>query len=99
MKTHWPLKIVLTEGENPLHHENILFPSFHIVLGLCKQFHKALSKDGYSSRCIRKIFPSLRDEKLKGIFDGTPISDLLKDPKFIAVMTPDESYAWSRALG
>ena len=54
--------------------DKTVFPHLHIILGLTKQFVKALVKDGDCFQYICKSFPSLNNEKLKTVY--------LVDPRF-----------------
>jgi hypothetical protein len=81
---------------NPLvDRDRILFPPLHIKLGLIKQFTKALNKDGGCFRYLCQAFPGLTIEKLKaGIFDGSQIRQLIRDPDFEKSMSVVELKAW-----
>jgi hypothetical protein len=81
---------------NPLvDRDRILFPPLHIKLGLIKQFTKALNKDGGCFRYLCQAFPGLTIEKLKaGIFDGSQIRQLIRDPDFEKSMSVVELKTW-----
>jgi hypothetical protein len=81
---------------NPLvDRDRILFPPLHIKLGLIKQFTKALNKDGGCFCYLCLAFPGLTIEKLKaGIFDGSQIRQLIRDPDFEKSMSVVELKAW-----
>ncbi len=66
--------------EEPLvEREKIIFPPFHIKLGLIKQFVKALDENWECFKDICSVFQGLTIEKLKaGIFDGPQIRKLLR---------------------
>ena len=63
--------------------QNILLPSFHVKLGITKNFVKAMGKrnfNGFAFLC--KKFSSIRQAKLQeGIFVGSQIREVLKDPQ------------------
>ena len=74
----------------------IVFPPFHIKLGIMKQFVKALEKDGDCFKYICIKFPGLTIEKLKTkIFDGPQIRKLMNDANFCNFMNPVELSAWT----
>ena len=67
----------------PVDRDRILFPPLQIRLGLIKQFTKALDKDDDCFTYLCQAFPGLTMEKLKaGIFDGSQIRQLIRDPEF-----------------
>ena len=54
--------------------------SFHRCT-LIKQFTKALNKNGSCFSYLCHVIPGLSIEKLKGgIFDGSPVRELIRDP-------------------
>ena len=74
----------------------IVFPLLHIILGIMKQFGKALEKDGHCFKYICMKFPGLTIEKLKaGIFDEHQIRRLMNDANFCNFMNPAELSAWT----
>ena len=89
-KKDWPLQEELVPCKernainDPLVDRNrILFSPLHIMLGLIKQFIKALDKDGDCFTNLCQSFPGLTMEKLKGgIFDGPQIRQLIRNPEF-----------------
>jgi len=103
---HWqrkdcPVREELVVGENNVINEplvdldRILLPPLHIKLGLMKQFVKALDKNADCFRYIRNRFPATSYKKVKaGIFDGSQIRKLMKDPAFVSHMTVVEYAAW-----
>lgn len=81
------------------YHAKILFPLLHFKLGVCKQF-RAVNKHGDFLKPICKTISVSRDEKLKGgIFNEPQIRYLMKDPNFITVMAPNESWSAENFLG
>ena len=75
--------------------DRIVWPLLHIMLGLMKQFVKALDKDGDCFNYIAKTFPGLSMEIHKaGIFDGPQICKLMHDQTFTAHMTMAKRAAW-----
>ena len=70
--------------ENPLVDiNNVLLSSLHILLGLMKNFVKALNKNGAAFQHLSTMFPGLSAAKLKeGIFVGPQIREVLKDTDF-----------------
>ena len=74
--------------------EKIIIPPLHSKLGLMNQFVKTLPVTGNCFNYICPAFPALTIEKLKaGIFDGSQIRTLIKDPCFVHSMTDTESAA------
>jgi hypothetical protein len=66
----------------------MLLPSLHIILGIMKQFVKALPKTGNCFKYPCKTFPYLSEAKLKeGIFVGPGIRKLMFDEAFLLTMT------------
>lgn len=80
----------------PLVHRNkLILPPHHIMLGLMKQFVKALDRNSNCFKYICRSFPGLSCEKRKaGIFDGPQIRKLINDSHFSKVMTDLEASAW-----
>ena len=79
--------------------DRILFPPLHIKLSLIKFFSKALDKDGDCFTYLCQAFPGLTIEKLKaGIFDGTQLRQLIRDPDFENSMNEVELDAWKAFL-
>ena len=75
--------------------DKIIFPPFHIKLGLMKQFVKALHLDGKCFQHILRTFPGLSYEKIKaGVFDGPQIRTLVHDQAFVQAMNDKEKVAW-----
>ncbi|GFT13156.1 uncharacterized protein NPIL_201031 [Nephila pilipes] len=61
-----------------------------------KNFLKAHNKEGNGFRHLREIFPKLNETKLEeGIFIGSQIRKVLKDPTFDVELTNLELAAWS----
>ena len=101
-KKDWPVGSELIPGSlnvlvPPLMaHSKIVFPPFHIKLGIMKQFVEALEKDGDCFKYICIKFPGLTIEKLEaGIFDGLQIRKLINDANFCSFMNPVELSAWT----
>lgn len=101
-KKDWPVReeLVPCKERNVINdplvdRDRILFPPLHIKLGLIKQFTKALDKDGDCFTYLCQAFPGLTMEKLKaGIFDGSQIRQLIRDPEFKNSMNEVELEAW-----
>ena len=75
--------------------EKILMPPLHLKLGLCKQFVKALDKNGEPFTHLKALFPMLSAAKLEGgIFTGPDIRLMLASNKFSASMSDVEKRAW-----
>ena len=67
-----------------------------MILGLMKQFVKALGRSGDCFDYIRSTFPGLSYENKKsGVFDGPQIKTLLKYHHFVIAMTTVEAQAWN----
>ena len=86
----WPKRETLKAGMPNVIHEpivsrdKIIFPPFHIKLGLIKQFVKALHLDGECFQHILRTFPGLSYEKIKaGVFDRPQIRTLVRDQAFV----------------
>ena len=78
-----------------LSQEKILFPPFHIKIGLMKQFVKAMYSDGECFQHIVSAFPKLSFDKINaGNFDGPHILTLARDEKFVYMMNDKEKVAW-----
>ena len=69
---NWPPREDLTPGfhnvlNSPLiERSKILLPPMHIKLGLAKQFVKSLKPTSRAFRCIKQMFPSISEAKVKG---------------------------------
>ena len=60
-----------------------------------KNFFKALVKSNFSGFAfLSKKFPKINEAKLKGIFVGPQIREVLKDPNFEKTLTALEQRAW-----
>ncbi|GBO36201.1 hypothetical protein AVEN_129876-1, partial [Araneus ventricosus] len=101
IKKVWPKRQFLTPGvkneENePLGaSENILFPPLHIILGLMKNFVKAMDCGGSGFQYLRLKFPKESETKIKeGIFLGPKYRQLMKDLVFESKLTKTEAAAW-----
>ena len=76
--------------------KKVLLPPLHIKLGLMKLFLKTLSKEGETLKCFYGEFLGLSEAKLKkGIFVGTDIRKLMRDPNFLEKMETKEKAAWT----
>ncbi|GFX66024.1 uncharacterized protein TNCV_14451 [Trichonephila clavipes] len=102
VKQTWPIRKALIPGVKDVERQSlvdpkkILFPPFHIKLGLMKQFVKALDKEGECFKYLCEQFPGLSDAKLKeGIFVGPDIRKLLKDETFVTKMEMKEKNTWN----
>ena len=100
-KKDWPVRQSLTPGtknviNQPLvDREKILMPPLHLKLGLCKQFVKALYKNGEPFTHLKALFPRLSAAKLEGgIFTGPDIRLMLASNEFSALMSDVEKRAW-----
>ena len=64
--------------------QNILQPPFHVKLGIIKNFVKAMGKSNFNGFALLfKTFSSIRQAKLQeGIFAGSRIREVLKNPQF-----------------
>lgn len=60
----------------------VLLSPLHRKLGLFKQFVKALDKEEESFKCIHNKFPAVSYQKVKGVFVGPQIQELLFDDQF-----------------
>ena len=76
--------------------DTIIFPPFHIKLGLMKQFVKALSVDDECIQHLLCTYSGLSYENIKaGVFDGPQIRTLERDQGFTQAMNHKEKVAWS----
>ena len=76
--------------------DKIIFPPFHIKLGLMKQFVKALHLDSECFQHILRTFLGLFYKKIKaGVFDGPQIRTLIvRNQAFVQAMNDKEKAAW-----
>ena len=73
----------------------MLLPPLHIKLGLMKNFVRALNKEGEGFKYISQKFSAVSEAKLKaGVSVGPDIRALLRDEKFLSLLTPGEKRAW-----
>jgi len=72
----------------------ILLPSMHLKLGLMKNFVKAMNQEEAAFNYLREKFPRLIEAKLKGVFIGPQIRDLIKDEYFDQLLQGDKKAAW-----
>ena len=81
-------------NEPLVHRDKIIIPPLHIKLGLMKQFVKASPVDGCCFNYICNFFPGMSNEKLKaGVFGGSQIRKIMRDPGFVESKTAVESAA------
>ena len=82
--------------ENPLVDMNkVHLPPLHILLGLMKNFVKALHKNGAAFQHLSSVFPGLSAAKVKeGLFVGPQIREVLKDIDFEELLNLKELRAW-----
>ena len=79
----------------PFGSQNILLPPLHIVLGLIKNFVKALDKTKSDFKYLYETFPRLSEAKIKeGVFAGPQIRELLRDDTFDHLLHGKEKKAW-----
>ena len=96
----WPIRDTLEADmlniiQDPIvNRDKIIFPPFHIKLGLMKQFVKALENVGECFQHIITALPGLSFEIRAGVFDGPHIRTLIRDDHFVAKMTALERAAW-----
>jgi hypothetical protein len=69
---------------NPLvNPEKVFLPPLHIILGLLKNFLKAMDKNGVGLMYLKHKFPRVHYANIKeGIFVGPQIRELIKDEQF-----------------
>ena len=76
--------------------KKVLLSPLHIKLGLMKQFLKTMSKEGETLKYFCGEFLGLSEAKLKeGIFVGTDIRKLMRNPNFVDKMETKEKAAWT----
>ena len=72
-----------------------MLPPLHIILGLMKQYVKALDKQGACFLYIANKFSKLSNKEVKeGIFVGPQIRQPINDEQFQSTMTDVEKSAW-----
>ena len=93
----WPKRGTLKAGvpnviyDPIVNRDKIIFPPFHIKLGLIKQFVKALRLDGKCFWHLLHTFSGLSYKKIKaGVFDGQQIRTLVRDQAFVQAMNDKE---------
>lgn len=60
-----------------------------------RSFIKAVNKESRAFTFLKQKFPCVSEAKLTaGIFDGSQIRELMKDPQFDESMEDKEKYAW-----
>lgn len=98
----WPIRKSLEPGEkNVLHHplvlrNNIILPPLHIKLGWMKNFVKAMNRESMAFLYIREKFPKLSDAKIKGVFNGPQIREIMKEKHFESLL--EETRQWPGLL-
>ena len=66
----------------------------HLKLGLMKYFVKAMNQEEAAFTYLWEIFPRLNEAKLKGVFIGPQILNLIKEEYFDTLLQGDEKAAW-----
>ena len=99
-RKRWPERDTLKAGmpnvvyDPIVSRDKIIFPLFHIKLGLTKQLVKALRLDGEGFQYLLHKFPGLSYEKIKAeVFDGPQIRALQRDQAFVQTMNDKEKVA------
>jgi len=73
----------------------ILLPPLHIILGLMKNFVKAMDRTGSAFKYLTEKFPRLSEAKIKQeVFMGPQSRRLFRDDMFINLLQCDELKAW-----
>ena len=101
MVKNWPPREDLTPGfhnvlnSSLMERGKILLPLLHTKVGLAKQFVKSLKPTSRAFRCIRQMFPSISEAKIKGsIFVGPQIRRMLAFEELEGQMSDLERNAW-----
>jgi hypothetical protein len=101
IQKEWPKRETFTLGEKNIVHPPlvnsgvILLPPLHIMLGLFKNFVKAMDKNSAGFHYVKEKFPHVSDAKIKeGIFVGPQIRALTRDEKFEDMLSQVEKSAW-----
>ena len=66
----------------------------HLKFGMMKNVVKAMNQEEDAFNYLREKFPRLIEAKLKGVFIGPQIRDLIKDEYFDKLLQGDEKAAW-----
>ena len=75
--------------------KKLLFPPFHIKLGLVKQFVKKMNPEGEAFKHIQKLFPKLLEAKVEGgMFVGPQVKRLMQSDSFLEKLSVVERRAW-----
>ena len=96
----WPARKSLEPGimnvENqPLVEPNkILLPSMPLNFGLMKNFVKTMNQEEAAFTYLWAKLPRLSEAKLKGVYIGPQIRDLIKDEYFDTLLQGNEKTAW-----
>lgn len=95
----WPICEEIVVGtknvikESLVNCDRIILSPLHIILGLMKQFFKALNQD---AACFSYTCTELPNEKLQaGLFDATQIRKLINDENFVSHITEIDATAWT----
>jgi hypothetical protein len=101
-KKNWPLHKSHTPGTKNVAHQllvdpcKVLLPPLHIKLGFMKNLLKALDRNGPAFSLLCEKFPRLSTEKIKtGVFIGTQIRQLFRNPPCDLVLSDDEKAGWN----
>ena len=76
----------------------ILPPLHNVKLGLIKNFVIAMVKfnnEGEGFQYIKSKLPKISDVKIKGVFIGPQIKELIKDPFFEEKLDTSDKAAWN----
>ena len=76
----------------------LLPPLYNVKVGLIKNFVKAMvkfNKEGEGFQYIKSKFPKISDAKIKGVFIGPQIKELIKDPFFEEALDTSYKAAWN----
>jgi hypothetical protein len=101
IQKEWPKHGTFTLGQKNIVHPPlvnsgmILLPPLHIMLGLFKNFVKAMDKNSAGFHYLKEKFPHASDAKIKeGIFVGPQIRALTRDEMFEDMLSQVEKSAW-----
>jgi len=96
----WPKRTSLMTGEKDVVNPplvllgKIYLPPLHIKLGLKKNFVKGMDKTDCGFQYTRNKFPNVSDAKIKVIFIGPQIRELMHDKQFDEDLNETERNAW-----
>ena len=98
----WPARKSLEPGIKNVENQplvessKILFSYMHLMLGLMKNFVKAMNQEVAAFTYLWEKFPRLSEAKLKeDIFTGPQIREIIKDEYFDKPLQGDEKAAWA----